>query len=287
MAKESFLYKGTHFSVNVHSEASLNYAENEFVAFDDDIFNVTYPKSGTNWMIEILSLIKSKGDPSLNNSVPIFDRAPWFEIVDVKEKVESLSRPRIISSHLPHHIFAKSFFKSKAKIIYTMRNPKDVLVSNFHFAKVLSIFEEPKGFQEHMENFVSGNALYGSWFDHINGWLQMKDDSRFFYITYEELLLDLRGCVKRICKFLGQELDDEAIDSVVKNSSFKVMKENKMSNWTTVPSEIFDHAKGSFLRKGVSGDWKNQFTVAQNEYFDAVYQEKIKDLNVKLFWEEN
>ncbi|CAH2319314.1 sulfotransferase family cytosolic 2B member 1-like [Pelobates cultripes] len=287
MGKENFVHKGTPFAVNVHSEESLNYAENEFPVLDDDIFNVTYPKSGTNWMIEILNLIKYKGDTTMSNRVPIYERSPWYETIFGKEQVKALNHPRIISSHLPYHMFAKSFSKSKAKIIYTMRNPKDVFVSNYHFAHALQIFKEPKSLQEHMDNFLQGNSLYGSWFDHVKGWMQMKEDRRFFYITYEELQQDLRGCVLRICKFLGQELEDEAIDSVVKNSSFKVMKDNKMANWTTIPSDVLDHSKGSFMRKGVCGDWKNYFTVAQNEIFDDVYQEQMKDLNTKLFWDEN
>ncbi|CAJ0952508.1 unnamed protein product [Ranitomeya imitator] len=102
---------------------------------------------------------------------------------------------------------------------------------------------------------------------------------------FSELDIDLRGCVVRICKFLGQDLDDTQIDLVVEHSSFKAMKENVMSNWTQ--SELIDNSKGSFLRKGVAGDWKSLFTVAQSEYFDKIYEEKMKDVNVKFFWEES
>ncbi|XP_063292097.1 sulfotransferase 2B1-like [Pelobates fuscus] len=283
----TFLYKGIKFVSNVHTEESLNYAENEFAVQDDDIFNITYPKSGTNWMIEILNLIKYKGNAELSNQVPIYVRSPWYEIANSREQIAALTRPRIITSHLAHQLFAKSFFKSKAKIVYTMRNPKDIFVSSYHFSKIMNFYKDPTSFQDDLENFLQGNELFGSWFDHVKGWMQMKDDSRFFYITYEELLQDLRGCVVRICKFLEQDLDDAAIDSVVKHSTFKVMKDNKMANWSTVPSEVMDHSKGSIMRKGVSGDWKNHFTVAQSEYFDTFYKDQMKDFNVKLFWEDN
>ncbi|XP_018432006.1 PREDICTED: sulfotransferase family cytosolic 2B member 1-like [Nanorana parkeri] len=286
MSFDHFYYKGAKFAHTVHSESSLNYAENEFKVLDDDVFNVTYPKSGTNWMIEILNLIKHDGDPTTCQSILSYERSPWYETEAFKEQEKQLSQPRIISSHLPHQLFAKSFFTSKAKIVYTMRNPKDVIVSLFHFTKILYLFKEPENFQELIDNFVNGNALYGSWFDHIKGWMQMKDDSRFFYITYEELLKDPRGGVVRLCKFLGKQLDDAQIDSVVKHSTFSTMKENKMSNWTEMPSEVLDQTKGSFLRKGISGDWKNHFTVAQSEYFDKIYQEKMKDLNMSFYWEQ-
>ncbi|KAM5132188.1 sulfotransferase 2B1-like [Mantella aurantiaca] len=286
MSFDQFEYKGIRFANSIHSEESLTYAENEFEVLDDDIFNVTYPKSGTNWMIEILNLIKHDGDATKSQIIPIYQRSPWYETITFKEQEKQLTQPRIISSHLPHHLFAKSFFNSKAKIIYTMRNPKDIIVSLFHFTKILYLFKEADHFQEFTEDFVKGKTLYGSWFDHVKGWMQMKDDSRFFYITYEELLKDPRGSVERLCKFIGKQLNDSQIDSVLKHSSFNSMKDNKMSNWTQMPSEVLDHTKGSFLRKGISGDWKSHFTVAQNEHFDKVYQEKMIDLNMSFYWEQ-
>ncbi|XP_071966598.1 sulfotransferase 2B1-like isoform X2 [Engystomops pustulosus] len=244
------------------------------------------PGEGTNWMIEILNLIKHKGDSTVSKTVPIHIRSPWYETAGSEEYISKMDSPRIISSHLPQHIFAKSFFKSKAKIIYTMRNPKDVVVSMFYFTKILNIFKPAENLQNFLEDFVQGKALYGSWFDHIKGWMQMKNDSRFFFITYEELTQDLRGSIVRICKFLGYELDDAQIDLVVEQSTFKSMKENKMSNWSQVPSDVLDQSKGSFLRKGKSGDWKNHFTVAQSEHFDDIYQEKMKDLKMTFPWEQ-
>ncbi|XP_041425583.1 sulfotransferase 2B1-like [Xenopus laevis] len=286
MSFDNFTYKGATFCVSVHSEEILKKVEDEFQVLDDDIFNITYPKSGTHWMSEILNLIKQNGDPTFVNSVPMWSRSPWYETIAGYDEAEKLTSPRIISSHIPYHIFSKSFFKSKAKVVYTMRNPKDVIVSMFYFSKILKLFKEPESFEAELENFFQSNGMYGSWFDHVKGWMQMAGKDNFFYITYEELQQDLRGSVVRICKFLGKELNDEEIDSVVKYSSFKVMKENKMSNFTQIPDDVLDKSRGTFMRKGVSGDWKNHFTVAQSEKFDKDYQENMKDLNIKFFWQE-
>lgn len=64
------------------------------------------------------------------------------------------------------------------------------------------------------------------------------------------MLKDLKGNVIKICKFLGKELDDAAIDSVVEHSSFHAMKDNPMSNYSAVPNDIFDKNLGKFHRKG-------------------------------------
>ncbi|KAG8434052.1 hypothetical protein GDO86_012427 [Hymenochirus boettgeri] len=224
MAINEFTYKGTRFSKDHHSEEILHFIENEFPVLDDDIYNVTYPKSGTHWMGEILNLIKHRGDPTECNTVPVVVRAPWYELKVGLDNAKNLPSPRIISTHIPSHIFTKSVFKSKAKVIYTVRNPKDVFVSLFCFHAMVKMYREEATFQEYLERFLHGNVVYGTWFDHVKGWMLMVERENFFYITYEELQQDLRGSVVRILKFLRKELNDEQIDSVVKHSSFDAMR---------------------------------------------------------------
>lgn len=71
---------------------------------------------GTNWMIEILSLILKDGDPSWIRSVPIWKRAPWCETIMGAFSLSDQSSPRLMSSHLPIQLFTKAFFNSKAKV---------------------------------------------------------------------------------------------------------------------------------------------------------------------------
>ncbi|XP_066484552.1 sulfotransferase 2B1-like [Tiliqua scincoides] len=286
MFKDYFQYKGINFPDLIYSPKVLQKVENNFQVRDDDIFNVTYQKSGTVWMLEILSLIRSNGDPTWCQTVLNWERAPWYETVVGYRKCLKNKSPRLISSHLPVQLFAKNFFNSKAKVIYTVRNPKDVLVSLYYFALMFHPYRDPGTFDQFLEGFLKGEVPFGSWFDHVKGWMSLKDKQNFFFITYEELQEDLRGSIVRICDFLGKDLDDAAIDSVVANASFETMKNNKMSNFSLSPRFFMNQKKSAFLRKGISGDWRNHLTVEQSERFDQIYQERLRDFDITFPWDK-
>ncbi|KAM9225868.1 sulfotransferase 2B1 isoform 1-T1 [Dugong dugon] len=273
---EYFRYKGIPFPMGLYSPDSISIVENASDVRDDDIFIVTYPKSGTNWMVEIVSLILKDGDPSWIRSVPIWERAPWCETIMGAFSLPDQSSPRLMSSHLPIQLFTKAFFNSKAKMIYLGRNPRDVVVSLYHYSKIARQLKDPGKPEQFLQDFLNGEVQFGSWFDHIKGWIRMQGKENFLFITYEELHQDLCGSVQRICEFLGRPLSEEALGSVVAHSSFGAMKANTMSNYTLLPPSLLDHRRGAFLRKGVSGDWRNYFTVAQSEAFDRIYREQMR-----------
>ncbi|KAL7990035.1 hypothetical protein Chor_012701 [Crotalus horridus] len=236
---ESIQYGGITFPSIVHSEESVHYAHRCFQVRDSAVFNVTYPKSVSCW-----------------------ERVPWVEHKTATQYLESQPYPRLITSHLPATIFLEKFFSLQAKTIYTVRDPKGVCVSLYHYAKMSSFLEFREDFRELIELFSAGKLLFGTWFDH-----------------------DLCGSVLRICEFLGKNLDPAA-DSVVENASFGVMKSNKMVNYTMVPEELMDQKISTFLRKGVSGDWKTHFTEEQSVAFHQLYQKNMNGLETNFPWEE-
>ncbi|XP_043850091.1 sulfotransferase 2A1-like isoform X2 [Dromiciops gliroides] len=266
----------------------LKYCRDEFVVRENDIITMSYPKSGIHWLNEIISLIHCKGDNTWVQSTPIWNRFPWLEVKNSSEFLCNIeqTRPRFYSSHLPIHFFCKSYFHSKAKTIYIMRNPRDVVVSYYYFTRLMKFYDTPESFSHMFEMFSQGTVPYGSWFDHIRGWLSLRGNENFLILTYEELLQDLWGNVEKICHFLGTKLKEEEMNLVIENASFSVMKNNKMSNMLILPDYLIDHSQGSFIRKGIAGDWKNHFTVAQSEAFDKLYRERMRELDSSLFtWE--
>ncbi|KAM9852370.1 amine sulfotransferase-like isoform 2-T2 [Aulostomus maculatus] len=219
---------------------------------DSDVFVVTYPKSGTIWMQQILLLLEAKGDLtaiSTQNSFSNADLIPWIEV------------------------------------IYVARNPKDVIVSYFYFHKLANMLETPESFDEFFEKFMRGDVFGCGWFEHVKTWYAHKDDINMLFITYEEMVQDLQSAVRRISLFLGKELTDEQLANVVKHSTFNNMKKIPQANYEQVPGELLNHHQGRFMRKGTIGDWKNHFTVAQNETFDKVFQTEMKDFPLSFIWD--
>ncbi|KAM4825264.1 sulfotransferase 2A1-like [Thomomys bottae] len=283
MAQDYVWYQGIPFPVLNFNPEVIKAVHETFVVKDEDIITVTYPKSGTHWLIEILSLIHTKGDPKWIRSVTTYNRSPWMEGVGgYKALLDRKEGPPLISSHLPIQLFPKSFFTSKAKVIYVTRNPKDVLISGYHFWSSANLTKKPESLEQYFEWFLQGHVPYGSWFDHVRGWMSMKEKENVLVVSYEEMKKDPRNTVEKICQFLGKALEPAELDLVVENSSFQNMKDNMLGNLSQVPEE-FVSATIKIPRKGIVGDWKNNFSPAQTQAFEEIFREKMAGLPLELF----
>ncbi|GCB78277.1 hypothetical protein scyTo_0019385 [Scyliorhinus torazame] len=158
---------------------------NLFEIRDSDVVAVTYPKSGTVWMQQILSLIHSDGDPAAVQSKPAAERVPWIELPFLD--FQSQPAPRLSVTHLPYHLIPEGLKKKNGKIIYVIRNPKDVIVSLYHFQNYVTCLDTPSSFEDFLNQFLEGKVVFSSWFDHIQGWYTHKDEFNILFITYEEM----------------------------------------------------------------------------------------------------
>ncbi|XP_068268527.1 amine sulfotransferase-like [Nyctibius grandis] len=280
-----FKYKGVYFGVNTSPEyvATLE----DFEIKDSDIFITTYPKSGTVWTQNILSLIIHEGHRNGTENVKTIDRIPWLEYNIQNADYAALPLPRVFATHLPYYLVPRDLRKKRGRIIYVSRNPKDVMVSYYHFSKFFPIAEEVPDFNLFMERFLAGKVAPSSWLDHVTGWYSHAEDFNILFLTYEEMKKDLRSAVLKICSFIGKELSEEEVDSVVRQATFESMREDHRANYKDLPGGLVPKNDGRFLRKGTVGDWKNIMTVAQSERFDEVLKEKMKTLPIKFTWDIN
>ncbi|KAG8182716.1 hypothetical protein JTE90_026169 [Oedothorax gibbosus] len=257
---------------------------------DDDVFVITYPKSGTTWTEEIVSLIYKGGDVSKVDKELLVYRVHHVEVgrpLGHLRFLRNLRSPRLLATHLPLPLLPRALReKPRCKIVYVMRNPKDTAVSYYHHHKMSTFLgNSTSSFDRFLQHFMAGHVVYGSWFDHVLPYWQFckGHPNNVFFMTYEELKLDLRGMVLRLCDFLERPLSDEAVDAVVRHCTFESMKTNKMVNREQLPiADLFDMTKSKFMRKGIIGDWKNHFTPEQSSAFDDLCAARLADCDLPI-----
>ncbi|XP_062982280.1 sulfotransferase 1C4 isoform X2 [Elgaria multicarinata webbii] len=252
-----------------------------FQAKPDDLLIASYAKSGTTWTQEIVDMIQHDGDTERCKRASTYDRHPFIEWVLHKtlptglDKAEEMPSPRTLKTHLSVQLVPPSFWEQNCKIIYVARNAKDCLVSYYHFHRMNLLMPEPGTWDDFFEKYVAGKVLWGSWYDHVKGWWEAKDKHRILYLFYEDIKENPRREILKVLQFLEKDLEKKVLDKIIHCTQFEVMKDNPMANYTSFPTEIMDHSISPFMRKGAVGDWKNHFTVAQNEKFDSDYKQKM------------
>jgi hypothetical protein len=244
----------------------------DFKLRPDDIFVVTYPRSGTTLLQMILYQALTEGAMDLEH---ISRFSPWFErCCSNGIDMESFPSPRILKSHLPYRVIPKG-----ARYIYVTRNGMDVAVSYFHF------YQSHMGFRGSMRHFfhyfLRGKLHYGSWFEHVAGWHARRGDASILFLRYEELIADREDAVRRIAAFCGIELSPERLQRILERSSFEFMKrhEEKFDHRTEVMLEQGIRSD-SFLRKGARGDWTQHLDVYDYARFHEELQKQLTKLGV-------
>ena len=208
---------------------------------------------------------------TLFDSVPILEYAGTFSAQKPSE-----TPTRLVSSHLNFALLEDYVVKQNIKTIHVRRDPRDVLVSWYHFYQINKALGPFEGsWNDFYELFMKKELLYGDVIDHVNGWLSEAHHSNILYISYEEMKGNLNGVIGRLASFCNLTVTEEQINYVAEKSTFKGMSiDNKVNGETFAKRGLYNFEKGKFMRKGVIGDWKNYFTEEQIEHMEERLKEK-------------
>ncbi|KAJ7342206.1 hypothetical protein JRQ81_009662 [Phrynocephalus forsythii] len=226
---------------------------------------------GTNWLGQILTDLVTTAAKNNEESKLLDDEEleefPYLEVGDVEkyQRVAHLPSRRVIFTHLLPQNLPVSVFKSKAKILLLIRNPKDVATSFYHFTNGLAPLPSYNSWDKFFTAFMNGEIPWGSYFDYVFEWNKHAYDKNVMTITYEELKENRALGVRQISEFFELHLSDEEIQGVVDRSSFQAMKENSAKTHGAFGNVLF--------RKGGVSDWKKLFNEDHNEKMDLTFEE--------------
>ncbi|XP_004844560.1 sulfotransferase 1C2 isoform X2 [Heterocephalus glaber] len=172
-----------------------------FEAKPDDLLICTYPKSGTTWIQEIVDMIQQDGDEVKCQRAIIQHRHPFIEWARPPQpsgvdKANAMPSPRTLRTHLSTVLLPPSFWEKHCKFLYVARNAKDCMVSYYHFQRMNNVLPDPGTWEEYFETFVNGKVAWGSWFDHVRGWWDMRDRYQVLFLFYEDIKRELWGTGK-------------------------------------------------------------------------------------------
>jgi Sulfotransferase domain len=230
--------------------------------FPDDVFLVSYPKSGNTWTrFLIANLLYPERNPDFTN---INELIPDPEALS-KRHLARLQRPRVIKTHQYYHPNYKN-------IICIVRDPRDVAVSEYHFHRKRRVYADNFPIEEHVRRFVAGEStLYGSWGENIASWLATRAGTpRFLLLRYEDMIENTVRELRKIAGFMGIEAPVERLTSAVERSTAdnmrKLEKEQALA-WSSTKETRQDIP---FVRAAKAGGWRNELpTGAVSQIEDA------------------
>uniref|UniRef100_A0A2C9LP63 Sulfotransferase domain-containing protein n=1 Tax=Biomphalaria glabrata TaxID=6526 RepID=A0A2C9LP63_BIOGL len=267
-----------------HVEATRN-----FSIRDDDVLVAAYPKCGTHWLWEVTQmLLRQTTDYEKRTKEQVMLESPGG-----LERAEQETSPRILNSHNPFVHLPQEIISKKTKIIHVIRNPKDAAVSNYWHLKNIHNVQDLQ-FQQHL-NVMMGKSQLPTQFDYLQQMSEFErthPDHPIKHVYYEDMKKEPIKIIKELAQFLNVPASDEFCQDVANACSFEKLKKIEEAGAKNFPTEFANvlnelGGKMHFYRKGIIGDWKNMFTVAQNEIFDAYIDSwfKNKGLNYTFIYE--
>jgi hypothetical protein len=188
-----------------------------------DAFLVSYPKSGSTWLRFMLAEALSGDEVDFETVERIVPRVGAHRVPGFLS-----NDGRLIASHEPYR---RTFGRPCSRAVYVARDIRSVAVSYYWFQV------RRGGFSGELSSFV--DALiegrvdgYGSWADHVNGWLGAGQTGRcnLHIVRYEDLLLNPATELAKALEFLGCSIGPDRLESVIEsNTRSKMSAKEAMS----------------------------------------------------------
>lgn len=246
----------------------------------DDVILVGYPRSGTHWYNQILHMLMGDTDSYVGNLND--DLIDWHS----PDKWTMPDNARLLVSYLRFSHLPSEVRKKKVKVVYTYRNPKDAWVSYYNCSRDVSSFHPYQGtWPQFYDLMMDIGYWYGDWFDHVLSWEKaaLENPDIIFMSSYEQMKKDPAGQIQKIDKFLGLNRGKELCEKIA--DACQISKLRAAKEKLEADDKVMADGASAMYRKGEIGDWKNWFTVAQNEHFDAIFKKRMANSKLPFIFQ--
>jgi len=173
---------------------------------------------------------------------------------------EARGRPVLaVGEKTPGNIDAFAFLGElipRSKCIQVLRDPRDGAISAWHHNWRMNPPEVNK-LAPTLSQFVKGFA--DRWVQHVGGSLKFGalHPDRYLGVRYDDLLDQPGPTLARLCGFLGVDDGETVVRGCVEAASFERSSGGRARG---------EEDRGSFFRKGVSGDWQSYLDAETHAY---------------------
>ena len=243
--------------------------------YPDDTFLVSFPRSGNTWTRFLVCNLMSPDNPV--NFAQLEKRIPEIYYVPDR-KLRAFPRPRVIKSH-------ECFDPRYKKIIYIVRDPRDVLVSYYEFQLKRRVIGDDCSLEEFLPRFMESaiEPKTGSWRDHVLSWTATRDGQKnFLLLRYEEMLANTQTEATKIASFLGLRSDPESIRRAVDLSSadrMRKLEKEESGQWSATRKTRRDKP---FVRNAAAGGWKSILSEQCVAQIEAAWGDVMRSVGYDL-----
>ena len=272
------------FATQQHARLRKKNPFRGYVPGPQDVFVMTYAKSGTNWMMQIAHQLIYHGRSDYDH---LHDLVPWpdttvmpfvkkyaIPIEEATHWQQSPERLRVIKTHFDWDMLP---YSEQAKYIAVIRDPKDIFVSNYLFIRDGVYGPAMPTVDTWFELFLSPQfPLGGSWAVNTAGYWAQRNRPNVLIASFKEMKRDLRGMVLKVAKFLNISVPDAVIDEVCRQSSFHYMK--AIDKKFAMGKMIAWREPGVMIRAGKQGGSSEMLSLERQRQIDRHFIAELKRL---------
>jgi hypothetical protein len=254
----------------------IDVAGRNFAVYLDDTFVVSYPRSGNTWTrFLIANLVHADKDVSFTNIEKLIPDTSSQS----NRALKSTPRPRIIKTH-------EYFDHRYPKIIYIVRDPRDVALSYYDFQRKYMQIDDQYPLERYVDDFVTGKLIsigWGTWGENVASWMFTRGKQRnFLLLRYEDMMRDTASELARIAEFLGIDPSAERLQRAIDRSSadhMRALEKLEADKWVATKNRRKDIP---FVRVAKSGGWRTALPASCARQIEAAWGDLMNTLGYEI-----